>query len=231
VAWIERPSQRLFFFRRGISRLAPPHPCIYTFKQPAGVLALAKLQRKQPQRTEEVVAFPLPEVNPPGMAAPRTTHHAHIICRHDARCPPNSELAVAVAGHAVGLLRGEGVTAADWPCGCCGLVVAAADWPWLLRTGRGCCGLAVAAADWLAVKSQVHSCSRVRISREDLEVPTPVGKDSPIQSTICFAARLKSAGSPRGVWASRLSWLALVYRGSNKAGPVVPTCLDACLWW
>jgi hypothetical protein len=39
-------------FRSGISRPAPPHPgqrCSSCNKQPAGVLKLAKLERKQPQ--------------------------------------------------------------------------------------------------------------------------------------------------------------------------------------
>jgi hypothetical protein len=43
-------SAGIVFFFRGISRLAPSsRPCISCNKQPAGVLALAKLQRKQPQ--------------------------------------------------------------------------------------------------------------------------------------------------------------------------------------
>ena len=50
----------------------------------------------------------------------------------------------------------------------------------------------------------IFVCNGVRISRKNLEVPTPVGKDSPIQSTICFASRLKSASSPRGVDNPRL---------------------------
>jgi hypothetical protein len=53
------------------------------------------------------------------------------------------------------------------------------------------------------------------LNRKNLEVPALVGEDSPIQSTICLAARLKSASSPRGVWASRLSWLTSVYRGEQ----------------
>ena len=34
----------------------------------------------------------------------------------------------------------------------------------------------------------IFVCNGVRISRKNLEVPTPVGKDSPIQFTICFAS-------------------------------------------
>jgi hypothetical protein len=54
--------------------------------------------------------------------------------------------------------------------------------------------------------------------------PTPVGKYSAMQSTICFAAHVKSASSPRGVWAFRLRWVNSVYRGENKAVSIILTC-------
>ena len=65
---------------------------------------------------------------------------------------------------------------------------------------------------------------RVRISRKNYKLPTPVGKDSPMQSTICFAARVKSGSSPRGVWAFRLRWVNSVYRGANKAVSTILRC-------
>jgi hypothetical protein len=62
VAWIERPSRRLFFSAGGF-RVSRPHPghVLKTIKHPAGVLDLAKLGRKH--APEQVIGFVLLERN------------------------------------------------------------------------------------------------------------------------------------------------------------------------
>jgi hypothetical protein len=70
VAWIEKSVLSLLhFFFYGISRLAPPHPghalVAISNQQPAGVLELAKLERRAEGAPEQVIGFLLLERDPP----------------------------------------------------------------------------------------------------------------------------------------------------------------------